>query len=69
MSAADIKNTLENIQLKIAEYSLAEAKAKAEKAQVELETAKINQAYIREAIEQSSYSLDLNDDTKGGIKS
>lgn len=69
MSAADIKNTLENIQLKIAEYSLAEAEAKAEKAQVELETAKINQAYIREAIEQSSYSLDLNDDTKGGIKS
>lgn len=69
MSAADIKNTLENIQLKIAEYSLAEAKAKAEKAQVELETAKINQDYIREAIEQSSYSLNLNDDTKGGIKS
>ena len=39
--------TLENLQVKISEYALEEAKAKAEKAQVELETAKMQQEYMQ----------------------
>lgn len=47
-----IKEILEKTQEKIAEYQIAEAKAKKEKAEVELETAKMQQAAIAEVIEE-----------------
>lgn len=52
MSTKEVKWALEEAQLKISEYSVAEAKAKAEKAEVELETAKIHQQYVIQMMER-----------------
>lgn len=47
-----IKEILEKTQKIIAEYQIAEAKAKKEKAEVELETAKMQQAGVAEILEE-----------------
>lgn len=47
-----IKEILEKAQKTISEYQIAEAKAKKEKAEVELETAKMQQAGIAEILEE-----------------
>ena len=46
MGAVNIRKAIEEAQLKIAEYGVAEAKAKMEKAQVELETSRLQQQHI-----------------------
>ena len=46
MTYTEIKKQLEDAQAKLSEYALEEAKYKAEKAAIELETAKLQQAYI-----------------------
>lgn len=45
MAAENLKKFIEDIQKKIMEQNLEEAKAKAEKARVELETAKLAKEY------------------------
>lgn len=54
MAANSIKKALEESQLKIAEYGVAEAKARKEKAEVELETARIQQEYFRQMAEKEA---------------
>lgn len=66
MASKTLTKTLEEMQLKISEYSLAEAKAKKEKAEVELETAKIHQAYLRESWEMELAARSNN--SQGGTK-
>lgn len=54
MSAVNIRKAIEEAQLKISEYGVAEAKAKKEKAEVELETAKIQQRAVLKLVESDS---------------
>lgn len=54
MATQSVKKTLEELQLKISQCALAEAQAKQKKAEVELETAKIHQAYVREMMERET---------------
>lgn len=61
--AGTTKKTLEEAQLKIAEYGVAEARARKEKAEVELETAKLNQECLRAAMKRDGI---LKSKTKGG---
>ena len=48
----NIQEILEKAQKTISKYQIAEAKAKKEKAEVELETAKMQQAGIAEILEE-----------------
>ena len=63
MASKSITKMLEESQLKIAEYGVAEAKARKEKAEVELETAKLNQECLRADMERDEI---LKAKSKGG---
>lgn len=52
MSSDSKKWTVEYAQQKIWEYGVEEARAKAEKAQTELETAKLHQEYVKGLIDR-----------------
>lgn len=49
-SKISFAKTIESLQIKVSEYALEEAKAKAEKAQIELETAKMQREYVQKAL-------------------
>ena len=66
MSSDSKKWTVEYAQQKIWEYGVEEARAKAEKAQTELETAKLHQEYVRGLIERDLYS-NLTTEKIGGL--
>lgn len=50
-------NIIQDMQEKVAEYAIAEAKAKKEKAEVELETAKFTQEYVRKLAEANPNNM------------
>lgn len=67
MAQPSIKKQLEELQLKISEYAVEEAKLKKEKAEVELETARLQQAYLRQMIERETRGATKNN--RGGTGS
>lgn len=52
MIAENIRKVIADMQLKITEHSVREAELKVQKAEVELETSKLHQEYIRNLIEK-----------------
>lgn len=52
---ANLTKFLEEAQKQIMEYSIAEAKMKMEKAETELETARLQQLYARQLMTENSF--------------
>ena len=52
MSADNIRKVIADMQLKITEHAVKEAELKVQKAEVELETSKLHQEYIRNLIKK-----------------
>ena len=67
MAATAFQKKLQDIQLKISESELAAAQARQAKAEVELETAKMHQEFIRKSYEMEFCTKSGNGG--GGIKS